>query len=115
MRVPLDDLQRLDKSALPIEHTVPDSLKNIAKPESPGLELDLRGQRVEVGLQALDKYLDAAVLASLPWVRIIHGKGTGQMRKAVRDHLRQYAAVQNFKDGEAKEGGEGVTIAYLTN
>ncbi len=54
-------------------------------PESPGLELDLRGQRADEALDALDRYLDAAFLAGLPFVRIIHGKGTGKLRLAVRD------------------------------
>ena len=45
---------------------------------SPGMELDIRGKRVEDGLEALERYLEAAFLAHLPWVRIIHGKGTGK-------------------------------------
>ena len=56
---------------------------------SPGLELDLRGERVEAGLERLERYLNDAYMARLPWVRIIHGYGTGAMRSAVRDVLQR--------------------------
>jgi DNA mismatch repair protein MutS2 len=81
--------------------------------ESPGLELDLRGQRSEEALDALERYLDSAYLAGLPWVRIIHGKGTGKLRLAVRDALGHNPHVKSFESGGDKEGGEGVTVAKL--
>jgi DNA mismatch repair protein MutS2 len=81
--------------------------------ESPGIELDLRGQRSEEALDALDRYLDSAYLAGLPWVRIIHGKGTGKLRLAVREALGQHPHVKSFESGGDKEGGEGVTVAKL--
>ena len=77
------------------------------------MERDLRGQRVEEILPRLDKYLDDAFLASLPSVRIIHGKGTGTLREAVRQRLRDHALVKSQRPGEQGEGGQGVTIAYL--
>ena len=80
---------------------------------SPGMELHLRGQRIEDGMQNLERYLDAAVLAALPWVRIVHGKGTGKMRQAVRDALRTHPEVKSFRPGEHGEGSEGVTVAIL--
>ncbi len=80
---------------------------------SPGLELDLRGRRVEEALLELDRYLDDAFLAGLPWVRIIHGKGTGALRQAVRRRLREHPLVRSYRAGEQGEGGTGVTIAYL--
>jgi DNA mismatch repair protein MutS2 len=79
-------------------------------PASPGMELDLRGQRADDALAALDRYLDTAYLAGLPWVRIIHGKGTGKLRQAVRDTLRQHPHVKGFEAGAENEGGDGVTI-----
>ena len=64
---------------------------NISAPEppSPNMELDLRGLTVDDMLVELDRYLDTAYLAGLPFVRIIHGKGTGALRQAVRDELAQ--------------------------
>lgn len=80
---------------------------------SPGVELDLRGQRADEALDLLESYLERAYLAHLPWVRIIHGKGTGKLRKVVREALQRYPQVQSFEAGKHNEGGEGVTIAEL--
>jgi len=82
--------------------------------ESPGIELDLRGQRSDEALDVLERYLDSAYLAGLPWVRIIHGKGTGKLRLAVRESLSHNSHVKSFESGGDKEGGEGVTVAKLT-
>jgi DNA mismatch repair protein MutS2 len=82
-------------------------------PASPGMELDLRGQRAEDALEALERYLDAAYLAGMPFVRIIHGKGTGKLREVVRQALSQNSQVKSFEAGGEKEGGDGVTIAKL--
>lgn len=79
--------------------------------QGPGMELDLRGHRVEEGLTKLERYMDDAYLTQLPWVRIIHGKGTGAMRDAVRLRLRDHPLVSQFRPGDAGEGGDGVTVA----
>jgi len=81
--------------------------------ESPGIELDLRGQTTEEALDMLERYLDSAYLAGLPWVRIIHGKGTGKLRQAVRQALNGHPHVKSFELGGEKEGGDGVTVAKL--
>jgi DNA mismatch repair protein MutS2 len=83
------------------------------RPSSPGMELDLRGLTVDDMLIELDRYLDQAYLAGLPFVRIIHGKGTGALRQAVREELRGHPLVGEFRSGENSEGGEGVTVAKL--
>jgi DNA mismatch repair protein MutS2 len=87
----------------------------VSRPTAPltPMELDLRGQRVEDALPLLDKYLDDAYLANLPYVRIIHGKGTGTLRQVVREALGENPLVKSFKQGEREEGGEGVTVAQL--
>ncbi len=86
---------------------------SLPKPSSPGMELDLRGLTVDDMLIELDRYLDTAYLASLPFVRLIHGKGTGALRQAVRDELRGHPLVSEFRAGDPAEGGEGVTVARL--
>jgi DNA mismatch repair protein MutS2 len=83
------------------------------RPPSPGMELDLRGLTVDDMLVELDRYLDTAYLAGLPFVRIIHGKGTGALRQAVREELRGHPLVSEFRAGDNSEGGEGVTVAKL--
>ncbi len=80
---------------------------------SPGIELDLRGQRADEALDSLERYLDSAYLAGLPFVRIIHGKGTGKLRTVVRQALQGHPHVRSFEAGGDKEGGEGVTVAKL--
>lgn len=80
---------------------------------SPGVHLDLRGCTAEEALGRLDRHLDAASRAGLPWVHIIHGKGTGVLRKAVRDFLANHPLVSGYETGGDKEGGEGITIARL--
>ncbi len=78
------------------------------------LEIDLRGLRVEEGIMELDRQLDAAALNGLPFVRIIHGKGTGAMKKAVREALQNNPHVKRSEGGKDGEGGDGVTVAFLT-
>jgi len=80
---------------------------------SPGMELDIRGQTVDEALPELERYLDAAYLAGLPWVRIIHGKGTGKLREGVRNFLRSSPVVKSHESGQDGEGGEGVTVVNL--
>jgi DNA mismatch repair protein MutS2 len=86
-----------------------------ARHESPGIELDLRGNRAEDALETLESYLERAYLAKLPWVRIIHGKGTGKLRQVVREALAQNPHVSDFEAGKRTEGGDGVTVANLRN
>lgn len=80
---------------------------------SPGLELDLRGQRVEEAVEHLERYLDAASAAGLPFGRIIHGKGTGALRRAVRERLAGHPLIERAQTAPPAEGGDGVTIARL--
>jgi DNA mismatch repair protein MutS2 len=82
---------------------------------SPGLEISLRGKLVEDGLDELQKYLEKAYSAGLPFVRIIHGKGTGKMREGVRAALKQSPYVESFEEAHDNEGGAGVTVAKLSN
>jgi len=91
----------------------PEPIMTMPKPQSPGLELDLRGERVEEALRRLEDYVDAAYLTGLPFARIIHGKGTGALRKAVMDRLREHSLVTRVVPAPPKEGGDGVTVIYL--
>lgn len=77
------------------------------------LELDLRGYKVEDAMVEIDKYLDDALLAGLSRVSIIHGLGTGQLRKGVQEYLRRHKSVSSFRFGVHGEGGLGVTIVDL--
>jgi len=76
-------------------------------------EVDLRGMMTDEAIGALDLFLDNAVLGKLNEVRIIHGKGTGAVRRAVREHLKRSRYVKTFRPGRYGEGEDGVTIAEL--
>lgn len=79
----------------------------------PGIELDIRGQRAEDALDMLERYLDSAYSTGLPFVRIIHGKGTGRLRQVIREALKASSQVESFESGMENEGGDGVTVAYM--
>ena len=74
-------------------------------------ELDMHGMRAQEASERINKYLDDAVLAGLPSVRILHGKGTGTLRQVVHAALKEYPHVANYKPASFDEGGEGVTVA----
>ena len=68
---------------------------------------------VDEAILALDKYLDEAALAGLPFVTVIHGKGTGTLRRALHDFLRHHPHAASFRLGGDGEGGSGATIVTL--
>jgi DNA mismatch repair protein MutS2 len=76
-------------------------------------ELNLIGQRVDDAIDESDKFLDRALLEGKEAVRIIHGFGTGTLRKAIREYLRKHPAVKSYRPGAENEGGDGATIAVL--
>ncbi|HEX7706753.1 MAG TPA: Smr/MutS family protein [Thermoanaerobaculia bacterium] len=76
-------------------------------------ELNLIGQRVDDALEECDRFLDRALLEGKQAVRLIHGFGTGTLRKAVRDYLRKHPAVKSWRPGAENEGGDGATVAVL--
>jgi DNA mismatch repair protein MutS2 len=75
--------------------------------------LNLRGKLVDDGLDELERYLERAYSAGLLFVRIVHGKGTGRMRDAVRTALKESSYVASFEEPEDGEGGAGVTVANM--
>jgi DNA mismatch repair protein MutS2 len=107
MKTKLHELEFVERP----EAVVPEPVVSSGRSSSPGMELDMRGMRVEDGLMALEQYMDAAFLARLPWVRLIHGKGTGRLRDAVRQSLDKNSHVVSWEEGKDGEGGAGVTVA----
>ena len=122
VRARLADLQRKAGSPSPISgaqtiddrpQTTVDHPKASSATASPGLELNLRGKLVEDGLEELDRYLERAYSSGLLFVRIVHGKGTGRLREAVRNALKSSPYVASFEEPKENEGGAGVTVARM--
>ena len=112
--LPADDVEVVDE---PISGPTPRDLeaeglrRRAAARVSP--TIDLHGERVEAALERLAAYLDDALLAGLDSVVIVHGVGTGALRRAVREALREHPRVRGFRGGRKDEGGEGATVAEL--
>ena len=111
-QVSLDDLELLpDEKAQAGKKTSSGSGKiRMNKSSSVATEINLLGRTTDEAISELDKYLDDAYIAHLPSVRIVHGKGTGALRKAVHDYLRRQKHVASFRLGSFGEGDTGVTI-----
>ena len=113
-QVSLDDLVLLEEETVTtsgsMQRTGSGKIK-MSKSYSISTEINLLGKTVDEAISELDKYLDDAYLAHLPSVRIVHGKGTGALRKAVQNYLRRCKYVKNYRMGEYGEGDAGVTIA----
>jgi DNA mismatch repair protein MutS2 len=80
-----------------------------------GISIEVRGQRVEEALPTVENFVENAFRAGLPFVRIVHGKGTGTLRRVVQEQLARNPLVASFETAELNEGGEGVTIAHLAH
>ncbi len=111
-RVPLSDLELVQRGQPPQAA----ESERISLPErrpSPGIQLDLRGLTAEEALARLDRYLDEAVMAGLPWVRIVHGKGTGTLRREVQRFLGEHPLAKSHEPAAQQEGGTGATVVHL--
>jgi DNA mismatch repair protein MutS2 len=118
IRAKLDEIRLVGKDDTQEERDpsgrVVEATRVRSRPSSqPPLELHLRGLRVDEALIELDRHLDSAYLAGMPFVRVVHGKGTGTLREAVRNALRGNRYVRSFESGRPAEGGEGVTVVHL--
>ncbi len=116
-RVPETDLRLLEntapgKPARPATRTVRSGAQQAAQ-RSAATEIDLRGMAADEALLELDRFIDNAILSGMGSVWIIHGKGTGVLRKAVHSFLRGHKSVKGFRLGVFGEGEDGVTIAEL--
>jgi len=110
--VSIEDVQPLKGEAAVDRDGQEESIKELSNIQVP-MKLDLHGFSVEEAIEKIDKYLDSAYLVGLPFVYIVHGKGTGTLRESIIEHLRRRPHVAHFYTGTPEEGGTGVTIVYL--
>ena len=113
LRVSVDNIERVSKRKA--EQEIRRDVVIPRQEERPPVDsqLDMRGWRVEDALEQLESYLNDASLAGLASVRILHGKGTGALRSAVREHLTHHPLVKSYVPAPPQEGGDGVTIVHL--
>jgi DNA mismatch repair protein MutS2 len=120
LRVSVDNIERLSKrKALATERGSDRERPNIVLPKledrpSVQTQLDIRGWRVEDALEELESYLNDAAMYSMASVRIVHGKGTGALRAAIREQLVHHPLVKSFTSATPQEGGDGVTVIKLS-
>src|SRR6266567_2610951 len=117
-RVSVDNIERLSKRQASMQERT-QSQPAVVLPRYEDLpevatQLDIRGSRVEQALEELDSYLNDAVMTGMSTVRIVHGKGTGALRAAVREQLAHHPLVKSFTSPPPQEGGDGVTIVKLS-
>ena len=115
-QVNISDLEIIDETPAYLKKTTRAGGKGkikMSKSLSVSTEINLLGKTVDEAVAELDKYLDDASLAHLSSVRIVHGKGTGALRKGIHQYLRRQKHVRSFRLGEFGEGDAGVTIAEL--
>jgi DNA mismatch repair protein MutS2 len=112
-RVPREALRELPEATAP---TASRRTDGIDVPEMPVVasSISVRGQTVDDALLVVDRYLDEAVRARMPQVTVIHGKGTGALRRALHDFLRGHPHVGQFRLGERGEGDTGATVITLS-
>lgn len=114
VELPLESLRIVRAGTAPDEpKTVRSGGVTVPEVERPPVEVDLRGMRVDEAIEKLDRALDQALLAGLKEVRVIHGKGTGALRDAVREFCRAHAAVASARMADQWDGGTGATLVQL--
>lgn len=108
LRQPLEALTRLGR-------VQPTQEMQVFSPPSEfvPMEIDIRGHRAAEVPDLIERYLESAFQSGLPWVRIIHGKGTGALREVVREHLRGHPVVSSSELAPREQGGDGATVARL--
>jgi len=112
-RVSPEELELLRRAQPAAASTASARVKMPSRGPSPGIQIDLRGLTAEEAVDRLERYLDDAAMAALPWVRIIHGKGTGKLRREVRSYMADHPLVVTYESAAENEGGDGATVAHL--
>jgi DNA mismatch repair protein MutS2 len=111
MRIPTDDLEVLSRKERKPERAVEVQTTH----EAPPMEIDVRGWRADDAVREIDQYLHDNYMHGQGTIRIVHGKGTGALRRAIRDQLGGHPLVKGFESEKPQQGGEGVTVVKLSD
>ena len=110
-KMKIDIRKLIPTGAKPTQATSNKHKLSLNKTMNARTEITLRHKRAEEAIQELERFIDDALLGNVPWVRIVHGKGEGVLRQVTQEFLRKHKDVKSVRDGDATEGGQGVTIA----
>jgi DNA mismatch repair protein MutS2 len=113
VRASVEDLAPAREAADVKRPSAPPASSPVMRETTSSMEVDVRGLPVDEALEVLEHRLDSAYLSGMPFMRIIHGKGTGRLRQAIRRELRDNPYAAGFEPGKDAEGGEGVTVVKL--
>jgi DNA mismatch repair protein MutS2 len=115
IRAALEDLERRSQSQPEKKSSKNERIRvdiPLARPRS---EVNVIGLRVDEALSVVDRALDEAVLGGLSYLQVVHGKGSGRLKEAIREHLSRHSMVTDLRSGDLSAGGEGVTILELAS
>jgi len=104
--------EQIEKIATPKEKKSKTSIADNIKFDSK-MSIDLRGKRAAESIREVDEFLSNAVLGNIPYFTIIHGKGTGALRQAIQEFLKDHPSIVSYRNGTLVEGGDGVTVVEL--
>lgn len=114
MKVAESDLEKTDKTNIQETEKKPRrAMVHTQQTRQTSARLDLRGHRYEEAMQEVERFIDHAILNNLPSVTIIHGKGTGALRKGTHQYLQSNPRVKSFEYAAPNAGGDGATIVFL--
>ncbi len=110
LRAALRDLRAIAGAAAPSKVSV-----NVELQPREGLlsEINIIGSTVDEAITRLEKFLDESTVTDIAEIRVVHGHGTGQLRRAVAEFLKNHPLVERFETAPQNQGGGGATIAYL--
>lgn len=112
MEVPLRDLQHAN-TPLEVKQKKSVQTNQVSQKASFENKLDIRGMRLDEAIRIVETFVDQALMAGANEVQIVHGKGTGALRKAVKKKLREYRGIGNIRHPKSEAGGDGVTLAEI--
>lgn len=113
LNIHVSNLQKAEKRAETKSAKSRESRKIKSKSQNISTEIMLLGMTVDEAISTLEKYIDDAYLSGLNIIRIVHGKGTGQLRAGVQNYLKNNPHIKSYRLGVYGEGDTGVTIAEL--
>jgi DNA mismatch repair protein MutS2 len=110
LKMKIDIRKLLPSEIKPVAVRSNRSSASLARTMNGTTEVSLRNMRAEEAIRLLEQFIDDSLLSNVPWARVVHGKGEGILRQITQDYLKKHKDVKAFRDGDATEGGQGVTV-----